>query len=116
MLLLCPAAAAAQPPPDVPVAACPEGAGSATLRVAHGATGDLAARPVRRPARPREKLSVAADGRTLWASPRGGFVAAGAGDPGITDGGGGFYRVRASFTDCWRRQSVTAATRSGSAR
>ena len=42
--------------------------------------------------------------------PRGGFVAAGAGDPGITDGGGGFYRIRASFTDCWRRQSVTAAT------
>jgi alpha-glucosidase len=61
------------------------------------------------------RLSVGADGRPLWSSARGGFVAAGTGDPGIVDGGGGFYRVRASFADCWRRQSVTAAARRGRA-
>jgi alpha-glucosidase len=112
IVLLTPAAAAAQPPPDVPVAACPAGAGAATLRVAPAAAGAWRIGPfaVRLSA---GGLSVGADGRTLWSSPRGGFVAAGAGDPGITDGGGGFYRVRASFTDCWRRQSVTAADRRG---
>jgi sulfoquinovosidase len=114
--LVSPAATQAQsiPPPDVPVAACPAGAAPAALRVTREAAGRWQLGPfaVRLTA---EALRVAADGRTLWSSAHGGFVAAGAGDPGIVDGGGGFYRVRSSFADCWRRQSVTAATRHGRA-
>jgi alpha-glucosidase len=108
------AEARSAPPPDVPVAACPAGAASAALRVTRDAAGtwrlgSFAAELS------GDGLEVAADGRVLWSSARGGFVAAGAGDPGIVDGGGGFYRVRASFAACWRRQSVTSATRDGSA-
>src|SRR4051794_30362833 len=113
--LLSPAAVEARsaPPPDVAVAACPAGAAPAALHVARGAQGQWRLKPfgVRLDA---SGLSVEADGRTLWSSARGGFVAGGAGDPGITDGGGGFYRMRSTFTRCWRRQSVTAATRRGS--
>jgi sulfoquinovosidase len=116
IVLASPVAAEAQslPPPDVPVAACPAGAGPAALRVARGAVGRWRLGPfaVRLTA---QGLGVGADGRRLWSSARGGFVAAGAGDPGIVDGGGGFYRVRSSFTRCWRRQSVTAAVRRGRA-
>ena len=43
-----------------------------------------------------------------WSSASNGFVAAGAGDPGILDGGGGLPDP-ARFTDCWRQQSVSAA-------
>src|SRR4051794_30391749 len=98
--------------PDVPVAACPAGASPAALRVSGGATGTWRLGPfdVRLTAR---GLRVAADGRTLWSSARGGFAAAGAGDPGIVGGRGGFYGVRSSFTDCWRRQSVLDASRRG---
>jgi sulfoquinovosidase len=114
IVLVSPGAAAAQstPPPDVPVAACPAGIAPEALRVRDRATGRWQLGPfaVRLTAR---GLKVAADGRTLWSSARGGFVAAGAGDPGIVDGGGGFYRVRSSFANCWRRQSVLAATRRG---
>jgi alpha-glucosidase (family GH31 glycosyl hydrolase) len=114
--VLSPGVADAQstPPPDVPVAACPAGVGAEALRVRDGATGRwrLGSFVVRLTAR---GVRVAADGRTLWSSARGGFVAAGAGDPGIVDGGGGFYRVRSSFSDCWRRQSVIVATRRGRA-
>src|SRR5215207_37421 len=114
IVLVSPGAAAAQstPPPDVPVAACPAGIAPESLRVRDRATGRWQLGPfaVRLSAR---GLEVAADGRTLWSSARGGFVAAGAGDPGIVDGGGGFYRVRSSFANCWRRQSVLAATRRG---
>jgi sulfoquinovosidase len=108
------ARAQAPPPPDVPVAVCPAGAASAALRVAHGAMGRWRLGPfaVRLTA---TELSVGADGRTLWSSARGGFVAAGAGDPGIVDGGGGFYRVRSSFAHCWRRQVVTGVARRGRA-
>lgn len=100
------------PPPDVPVATCPAGARSAALRVARDAEGKWKLGPfaVRLTG---EGLQVAADGRELWSSALGGFFAAGAGDPGIVDGGGGFYRVRSSFTSCWRRQSVTDATARG---
>jgi alpha-glucosidase len=116
LALAWPAGAQAQsaPPPDVPVAACPAGAASPALRVSPGAAASWRLGPfaVRLTA---SQLSVAADGSTLWSSARGGFVAAGAGDPGIVDGGGGFYRVRSSFTQCWRRQSVTAATYRGGA-
>src|SRR4051812_25771035 len=107
------APAAATPPRDEPVAACPSGAAPAALRVARDPAGTwrLGAFEVRLSA---EGLRVAADGRTLWSSARDGFVAAGAGEPGIVDGGGGFYRVRGRLAACWRRQSVTAATRHGS--
>src|SRR4051812_8036537 len=111
-----PAAAGAQatPPPDVPVAACPAGAAPAALRVARGAEGAwmLGAFAVHLSAR---GLRVSADGHTQWASARGGFVAAGAGTPGIGGGAGGFYTVRASFTRCWRGQTVTSAPRRGRA-
>src|SRR3954470_7121980 len=113
LVAVVPAAARSAPPPDVAVAACPAGAASAALQVRRDAVGTwrMGSFAVRLRA---DGLRVDADGRTLWSSARGGFVAAGAGDPGIVDGGGGFYRVRASFADCWRRQSVTAATRHGS--
>src|SRR3954468_11821456 len=106
------AIAQSTPLPDVPVAAWPAGTAAAALRVGAHASGtwrlgpfavSLTARGVR----------VAADRRTLWSSARGGFVAAGAGDPGIVGGRGGFYGVRASFSDCWRRQSVLRASRHG---
>jgi hypothetical protein len=96
--LLAPAAVEARsaPPPDVAVAACPAGAAPAALHVARGAEGQWRLGPfgMRLAA---SGLSVEADGRTLWSSARGGFVAAGTGDPGIVDGGGGFYRVRSSL-------------------
>src|SRR4051794_12159328 len=114
LVAVVPAAARSAPPPDVAVAGCPAGAASAALQVRSDAAGTWRMGPfvVRLSA---DRLRVDADGRTLWSSARGGFVAAGAGDPGIVDGGGGFYRVRASFADCWRRQSVIAAERAGRA-
>src|SRR4051794_20666914 len=112
LVAVVPAAARSAPPPDVAVAGCPAGAASAALQVRSDAAGTWRMGPfvVRLSA---DRLRVDADGRTLWSSARGGFVAAGAGDPGIVDGGGGFYRVRASFSDCWRRQSVLDASRRG---
>lgn len=112
--LVLPGVASAQstPLPDVPVAACPAGTGAAALRVSARARGTwrLGAFAVSLRAR---GLRVAADGRTIWSSARGGFVAAGAGNPGIVGGRGGFYGVRSSFSDCWRRQSVLRASRHG---
>jgi sulfoquinovosidase len=109
--LLLPGAAKAQsaaPPPDVPVAACPAGTAPARLTVAGRARGTWRLGPFA-VTLGAGALSVAADGHSLWSSAGDGFVAAGAGDPGILDGGGGFYRIRARFSDCWRQQSVSAA-------
>src|SRR4051794_25179095 len=113
LVAVVPAAARSAPPPDVAVAGCPAGAASAALQVRSDAAGTWRMGPfvVRLSA---DRLRVDADGRTLWSSARGGFVAAGAGDPGIVDGGGGFYRVRASVAHCWRPQAVTAPPRPGS--
>src|SRR5829696_572178 len=110
--LLLPATARAQSAPllpDVPVAACPAGAASADLTVANAArrTWQLGPFAVTLDG---DALTVAADHHGLWSSASDGFVAAGAGDSNIFDGGGGFYRIQSRFTDCWRRQSVTAAT------
>src|SRR3954469_23467381 len=84
--------------PDVPVAACPAGATPVALRVIGGATGTWRLGPfaVRLTAR---GLRVASDARTLWSSAHGGFVAAGAGDPGIVGGRGGFYGGGSEFSD-----------------
>ena len=109
--LLLPAAAKAQsvpPPPDVPVAACPASTAPARLTVAGQARGTWRLGPFA-DTLDAGALSVEADGHGLWSSASDGFVAAGADDPGILDGGGGFYRIRARFTDCWRQQSVSAA-------
>ena len=100
------------PLPDVPVAACPAATGAPALRVSARSTGTWRLGPFG-VTLTRRGLRVRADGRTLWASARGGFVAAGAGDPGIVGGQGGFYGVRSTFTDCWRRQSVLHASRHG---
>ena len=116
LALALPAAADAQSPPlpDVPVAACPADATAAALRVSAAAEGRWRLGPFT--ARlTADGLRVTADGRELWSSAPDGFVAAGAGDPGIVDGGGGFYGIDARFSDCWRRQSVTSAVRRGGA-
>jgi alpha-glucosidase len=106
------ASAQSTPLPDSPVAACPAGAGAAVLRVSARASGAwrLGAFAVRLTS---SGLAVTADGRTIWSSARGGFVAAGAGTPGIVGGRGGFYGIRSSFSDCWRRQSVLGASQHG---
>jgi sulfoquinovosidase len=54
----------------------------------------------------RGRLLAEADGRVLWSSVRGvPFVGAGKGAVQFTDGGG-FYRVQARFSRCWRRQTL----------
>src|SRR4051794_39174141 len=106
------ASAPSTPLPDVPVAARPAGTSAAALPVRARASGSWRLGPFAVSLTARG-LRVAADRRTLWSSARGGFVAAGAGNPGIVGGQGGFYGVRASFSDCWRRQSVLRASRHG---
>jgi alpha-glucosidase len=116
LALVAPATASAQQPslPDVPVASCPSDEPAVALRVSPAAVGSWLLGPFA--ARlTADGLRVRADGHDLWSSARGGFVAAGAGDPGILDGGGGFYGVDAGFSECWRRQSVTSAVRRGGA-
>jgi alpha-glucosidase len=116
-VLVAPAAAPAQgtpPAPEVPVAACPTASAPPSLRVDRAARGRwrLGAFSVRVSAR---GLDVRAGGRTAWASARDGFVAAGEGNPGISGGLGGFYRINATFASCLRRQTVDAASRRGRA-
>jgi alpha-glucosidase len=90
-------------PQDRPVAACPSG--SASISVAAQARGSYALGRFRIRVG-RHGLQVRADGRTLWASvPDAPFVGAGRGATQFADGGG-FYRVQAAFTRCWRRQTV----------
>ena len=112
--LLLPATALAQsaaPPPDVPVAACPAGTAPARLAVAGQARGTWRLGPFA-VTLDAGAMSVEAEaGHGLWSSAGDGFVAAGAGDPGILDGGGGFYRIQSRFTDCWRHSRVRRRTR-----
>jgi sulfoquinovosidase len=103
------AAQAQAPLPDRPVGRCPAG-GSSSLTVARAAVGTYAAGPFDvRVA--RTGVRVEADGRVLWASvPRTPFVGAARGTTQFTDGGG-FYRVQAAFSRCWRRQTITRVQR-----
>jgi sulfoquinovosidase len=103
LVLAAPAVGRADPQ-DHPLASCP--AGPSSVRVAAGGRGTYAIGPFAVGLN-RVGLSVRADGRVLWASvPAVPFLTAGKGATTFTDGGG-FYRVQASFTRCWRRQTVT---------
>lgn len=98
-----PAARTAAVAPERPVAACPPGAN--TLSVAPRAVGRYRLGPFAI-ALGRRGLQLQADGRALWSSPAAGaFVGAGRGTVQFT-GVAGFFRVNATFTRCWRRQTV----------
>ncbi|MBV9325572.1 MAG: alpha-glucosidase [Chloroflexi bacterium] len=90
-------------PQDRPVAVCPGAAVSLSLARATLATYRLGPFEI---VLSRGGLSVRADDRVLWSSVAGvPFVAAAEGIVQFADGGG-FYRVQAGFSRCWRRQRV----------
>ncbi len=105
-MLTLPGAAWADPR-DRPVAICP--AGSSSLSVSPATVGSYGLGPFDI-VLARRRLSVHADDRVVWSSVAGvPFVGAGKGGVQFTDGGG-FYRVQAAFSRCWRQQRIRRVT------
>ncbi|MBV9941419.1 MAG: alpha-glucosidase [Solirubrobacterales bacterium] len=99
-------AASAADAADQPVAACPSGKVSLAIAPASRGVFALGSFSV---VVDRTGVRVQSAGRVLWSSVSGvPFVAAGKGTVQFTDGGG-FYQVRARFSRCWRRQTITRA-------